>query len=353
MQMSKNDTFILPSAFDGVLLHITTFADMFRTLFRSCRSTRVLPWLLLWACGAQAATIVSGKSGIEAIDTLPLNEWDIATPHNSLPAVMAMSLLPGGAQMYTGHYVRGGFLVTLETALAYEVFYNKPLQQQKRFDDAAVSRDSASYFTRRMLESPVPDSIPYWQARYLYHAGRVRFMNDKKLAEEDLRRSELAWMLGLHVYGMFDAYGIWHNNNARSTEKREVRTAVWKAALVPGWGQIYNDEYGKAGLLYMAIIGSVASLESRQRMVDYYVKRHRVAVQENNTTETTQTEEDLLFFRKKRNQYIWGLALFYLYSIADAAVDATLSDFDNPMYWTLAPIPKAEGGFSAEIGWRF
>lgn len=312
----------------------------------------LLPGLLL-LCGVAAAEgIVAGKSGIPSIDTLPAHEWDIATPHQSLPAVLGMGLLPGGGQFYTGHNVRGGFLLAMELGLAYEVFYNKPLQQQRRMDDAAIHRDSTEYFTRKMLQATTLDSIARWQARRDFHAGRVRFYNDKKLTEEDLRRSELAWLAGLHLYGLFDAYGIWKNNQGHSVEKNEVKSAVWRAALVPGWGQIYNHEYGKAGLLYMAFIGCIASLDSRQQMVDYYVARHRAAVNEGDTEDATATAEDLTFFRKKRNQYIWGLALFYLYSIADAAVDATLSDFDSPVYWTLAPEPLTRG-VRAELGLHF
>lgn len=309
-------------------------------------------WVLLLSGAVAAEGIVAGKSGIPSIDTLPNNEWDVPVPPQSLASVMAMGLLPGGAQFYTHHNVRGGFLLGLELGLAYEVFYNKPKQQQKRIDDARPSRDSAAYYTRRMLSATQTDSVMHWQSRRNYHAGRVRYFNDKKLTEEDLRRSELAWLAGLHVYGLFDAYGIWKNNQGRSYEKREVKTAVWKAALVPGLGQIYNDEYGKAGLLYMAIIGSAVSLDSRQQMVNYYVLRHRTALYEKNSTEASETAEQLTFFRKKRNQYIWGLALFYLYSIADAAVDATLSDFDSPVYWTLAP-NVINQGMQAEVGFHF
>lgn len=302
-----------------------------------------------WAFGDG---IVQGKSGIPSIDSLPVHEWDIPTSNNSLPLTLAFSVFPGGGQFYTGHSVRGGFLLAIELGLIYEVFYNKPQQQQRRLDDASPHRDSANYYTRLLLESPSKDSVFDWQKKRSYHAGRVRFFNDKKLTEEDLRRSELAWLVGLHVYGFFDAYGIWKNNQGRSFETRSVSGAAWRAALVPGLGQIYNQEYGKAGLLYMAIIGSVASYQSRQQMVDYYVKRHRTAVREGNTTESSELAEELTFFRKKRNQYIWGLALFYLYSIADASVDAMLSDFDSPVFWALSP-DVLNQGVRAEWGIRF
>ena len=55
--------------------------------------------------------------------------------------------------------------------------------------------------------------------------------------------------------------------------------------------------------------------------------------------------ERLTYYRKNRNQYIWGIALIYLYSIGDAAVDALLSDFDNPVH--LALLPTLTGGAQA------
>ena len=61
--------------------------------------------------------LLRGKTGIEAIDTLPVNEWDIPTKRNSLKYAMLFSLLPGGGQYYTEHYVRGGFLTGIERFL--------------------------------------------------------------------------------------------------------------------------------------------------------------------------------------------------------------------------------------------
>ena len=42
--------------------------------------------------------LLRGKTGILAIDTLPVNEWDIPTKRNSLKYAMLFSLLPGGGQ---------------------------------------------------------------------------------------------------------------------------------------------------------------------------------------------------------------------------------------------------------------
>jgi hypothetical protein len=296
--------------------------------------------------------IVPGKSGIEAIDTLPTYEWDVPTARNDLIRTLLFgAFLPGGSQFYTQHNVRGGFLAAIELGLAYEVFYNKPLQQDKRFRETHAARDSVAWFTDSLL------SHGTYQVAWINGRSRnlsmIRLNNDTKIKEEDLRRSELAWLIGLHVYGIMDGYGIWKHNQGRLTEKRSVKGAVWRAMVVPGLGQFYNGEYGKAGLLYMSFLGGAVSLNTRQGVVDYFKERKVAATLEGApSTELSQIDEDILFFRKKRNQYVWGIALFYLYSIADAAVDAALSDFDSPLFWALGPSADIRG-ISAQAGFRF
>jgi hypothetical protein len=198
-----------------------------------------------------------------------------------------------------------------------------------------------------LLDDPSNDSL---MERRGYFVQELRSNNDKKLTEEDLRKSELAWLMGLHIYSLFDAYGIWKNNQGHSTETHTAWGGAWRAMVLPGFGQIYNGEWGKAGLLYLGITGSVVSLVSRQQMVEYYTERERVARLEGDAERITKAEEDKLFFRRKRNQYIWALALFYLYSIGDAAVDAIFHDFDIPIYWLASP---EVGGGRVEFGFRF
>ena len=144
---------------------------------------------------------------------------------------------------------------------------------------------------------------------------------------------------------MFDAFGIWWNNNYRSVELRSMKSAIlW--ALIPGFGQMYNGEFGKAGLLYMGLIGASTSIWTSQKMVDYYVKRkHTMEAESPESEDYERVAERTTYYRKNRNQYIWGIALIYLYSIGDAAVDALLSDFDNPVH--LALLPTLTGGAQA------
>ncbi len=290
-----------------------------------------------------------GKTGVAGIDSLPTYEWDVETSRNSLPLTLLLGIFPGGGQYYTGHYIRGGFITAIELGLAYEVFVNKRAQKRKRFRQAREYQDSVIVYSRKMLRNR--DSLFYYQEKRNQFAERIRSFSDHKIEEEDLRKSELAWMVGLHLYSLFDAFGIWMNNRGHSVENRPVKSALLRA-LVPGWGQIYNDEYGKAGLVYMGMLGATVSIHSRQNVIDYYLDRkHFLEREDPSNADLDGINEQILYFRKNRNQYIWGIVLIYLYSIGDAVVDAMMSDFDSPLHFVLGP--DFRGGVEASFSLDF
>lgn len=301
---------------------------------------------------ADPATKQKGHTGIESIDTLTVNEWDIPTGHNSLPLTLLFSLLPGGGQYYTGHYVRGGFLTGIEGLLVYEVYFNKSFQRDRIYEQVRPFQDSVAIFTKKIMLSGNRDSLPEFHKKRNEYVAHVRELSDKKMEQEDLRIAENAWLFGVHLYGMFDAFGIWYNNHYRSVELRSMKKALL-LGLVPGLGQMYNGEFGKAGLLYMSIIGATTSMRTSQHMVNYYLKRKRTMAQESTTSEEYEKiVERVTYYRKNRNQYIWGLSLIYLYSLGDAAVDALLSDFDNPVHLALLP-NLSSGGAQALFSFDF
>lgn len=300
---------------------------------------------------AEVNPLQKGVTGIQAIDSLKVNEWDIPTSHNSLAVTMLLSLLPGGGHYYTEHYVRGGFITGIELALFYEVVYNKDYQYRRVLEQAAPFRDSVSIYTKKIMELQTRDSLEYFQSKRNESLNRVRAYNDKKMEQEDLRKAETAWLYGLHLYGMIDAFGIWYKNNYRSVEQKSMKNAVlW--AIIPGFGQMYNGEFGKAGLLYMGLMGSSVSIWTSQNMVEYYLDRkHLQAGEDVSSEDYERIAERVTYYRKNRNQYIWAMALLYLYSIGDAAVDALLSDFDNPLH--LALLPNLNGGAQAVFTFDF
>jgi hypothetical protein len=294
---------------------------------------------------ADDTPLVQGKTGIEALDTLATHEWDVLTKRKSLPLTLLSGILPGGAQIYSEHYVRGGFLIGIELALVYEVFINKTFQQDRRFELARPLQDSVAFYNNLIRNTSDIEALTSLHSKRSVFINNIKRISDKKMEEEDLRKAELAWLVGLHVYGFIDGYGIWRNNRGRNFEQKSSKKAVL-LALIPGLGQMYNDEFGKAGLLYMGLIGALTSINTSQNVVDYYLERRRVMTAESaSSTEIDYLTERITYYRKNRNQYIWGAALIYLYSIGDAFVDAMMSDFDNPVHFAL--LPNFKGGLQA------
>ena len=316
--------------------------------FHAMRSYQLIAILLI-------SFVVKGfsQSGIPAIDTLPMHAWDISTPHKSKPMALGFAILtPGGGHYYTEHYVRAGFITGIQSYLLFEIFSNYDLRIEQR-------STNSKYFVSEATRYADSLALHFTDASSLVYADQVRENLESARIENDfiaeaygLRRSQIAWMSGMHLYSVLDVYGILYHKGGRVYEEKSALSALWRAALIPGWGQIYNREYGKAGLLWMSMIGSYASFHARQETVEYYLERLRTARAENDTFSLAAMEEKVVFFRKKRNQYIWGPFLFYIYSLADASVDALLSDFDSPVNMTLAPMPM-DPGLSLEFTWNF
>jgi len=95
--------------------------------------------------------------------------------------------------------------------------------------------------------------------------------------------------------------------------------AVLRSAVVPGWGQYYNESYIKAGV---ALTVNAALIS---------------AILYNNNK--WQTEGDVNF-RNKRDTFIWIWGLAYLLTLADAYVDANLYGFDEAMGISYLPPVK-------------
>ena len=289
-----------------------------------------------------------GHSGIPEIDTLPQRDWGGPDHPLSYGTTIGLSaLLPGAGQIYGKHPVRGGFLIGMETLLAGLSIYSQAVDIPRWRDQAHQALDSADIWF--LKESVAPDSASIYEG---YRRKKVAFARDRgRLAtqQQDLVNSQLAWAIGLHVYGMLDAAEIAWLSRHRETETRSVRRAMWYGLVLPGGGQLYNHRYGKFGMLWMTIGASVVSAWSRQEMVEVLEKRYKVAYAEDpgGSADLTELKKDQTLFRKRRNQYFWGMALFYVYAVLDGMVDASLSDFDSPSHFAVAPGPDG----SLAVAW--
>ncbi len=290
---------------------------------------------VLAVCGPAAA---QGHSGIPEIDTLPLRDW--TGPTEPLPygkTIPLSALLPGGGQIYGHHPVRGGFLIGLETLLGGLALYSELVDVPRWRDQAKQALDSADlYFVR---QGSSPDSAAAFESRRDNQIAFARTRSQLASQQEDLAHSQFAWALGLHLYGILDAAEIAYLSRHRDTQTRSVRRAMLSGMAFPGGGQLYNRRYGKFGMLWMTIGASAVSAYSRQQMVNLLNDRLSVARKENATT-VDELVKDRTLYRKRRNQYFWGMALFYVYAVLDGMVDASLADFDAPQHFAITGGPE-------------
>ena len=87
--------------------------------------------------------------------------------------------------------------------------------------------------------------------------------------------------------------------------------AMLRSLAFPGWGQLYNGKWIKAGLVFMGETGLVIN-----------------ALYWDHQAEKATNSWDRDFYRDNRNLSFWWLAAVVLLSMGDAYVDAHLSDFD-------------------------
>ncbi len=86
--------------------------------------------------------------------------------------------------------------------------------------------------------------------------------------------------------------------------------AVARSAVLPGWGQVYTENYLKAALFF-----------SINAFFVYQIYRYEMLWRDGKNEA----------YRIKRNQHTWYFALSYLLTMVDAYVDAYLYKFDDAM----------------------
>ncbi len=278
------------------------------------------------------------KSGIPAIDSLPLHDWNVETPPLSIAKAVTLSaFIPGGGQFYGHHPVRGSFLLGLESVLfglSLATYFGDLPRWDRQINGYLDSADAAVI---RMGDPAQRIQAQFDLERW---TGLARDRSAVRLKQADLANSELAWGIGLHFYGLTDALEIAQQSRAGEAQVRSVRKAMFCGIFFPGGGQIYNGRYGKFGMLWMGLGAAALSSWSRQNVVESLnrsVATARVEEVQGFASDLDELERDRTLFRKRRNQYYWGMALFYLYAVLDGMVDAALSDFDSPNRYALGP----------------
>ena len=95
--------------------------------------------------------------------------------------------------------------------------------------------------------------------------------------------------------------------------------AMLRSAILPGWGQLYNNKYLKA-LVYL---GGESYFVSRYAAIDKDVKKLKNDESLNATKDQIEKKEHL------RNGWVWLFGAGYLLALGDAYVDAHLYGLGN------------------------
>ena len=248
-----------------------------------------------------------------------------------LQAAAASLVVPGLGQWWTGHPIRGSILGAMELWLYGDALQRNLTGIPKLRSERDAIR-TALHDERVRLDGDTSlaaiSSIRAIQDSLMEASGNAALSTDYV-------HSEIAWAVGLHVWGVVDAAESAWLRRGGVRPQRSMGQAAWASALVPGLGQVLNGRYSKAALLYMAIAGATVSLDGRQGMVEFWKDQSHQATLEGRSTTFAGEQAD--FFRKRRNQYIWGLGLLYVYQILDATVDARLSRIETAPTLSLEP----------------
>lgn len=132
------------------------------------------------------------------------------------------------------------------------------------------------------------------------------------------------------------------------TWRPNVKKAMWLAIVIPGAGQIYNRKYWKLPIVYGGFVGCAYAMRWNNMMYQNYSQAYLDLMDDDPNTQSYNqfqnfnnriTSDNLPryqeLFRKRKDRYRrWrDLSFFvmcgvYAFSVIDAYVDASLSEFD-------------------------
>lgn len=159
--------------------------------------------------------------------------------------------------------------------------------------------------------------------RTIFHWDRNR--KNTNTSAETLFKVNLSAALFLHGLNVLDVLDsewrhpgkTWQGGLLDDRPLKSPWGAAFRSAMVPGWGQLYNESYWKAaGYL---LVDSYLVFKIRESDLSY--KRSGL---------TTDKDE--------RSRYSWYFGLAYFLTMADAYAGAYLFRFDEAMRLTLTPV---------------
>ena len=119
-----------------------------------------------------------------------------------------------------------------------------------------------------------------------------------------------------------------------------------RSAVVPGWGQVYNGKLLKAGVVVAGegflVYKAFSELSKENDAID------RISTSEPGSPEYEQAIEDRDSHMNQKVNYLWWTAAVHLLQMADAYVDANLSDWSAEV----GPDPAEAAGTRVALAYR-
>ncbi len=121
------------------------------------------------------------------------------------------------------------------------------------------------------------------------------------------------------------------NPNVQSSDSVFTMTkspwgAVLRSAVIPGWGQIYNESYWKTPIIVGITGYFVYGYISNNKLYKDNKELYNLALQTNSGLATAyKNRRD--FYRDQRDLFIFYIGLTYFLNMVDAYVDAQMFDF--------------------------
>ena len=133
-----------------------------------------------------------------------------------------------------------------------------------------------------------------------------------------------------------------------ATWRPNTKRAMWLAIILPGAGQIYNRKYWKLPIIYGGFVGCAYAMSWNNQMYHDYSQAYLDIMDDDPNTQSynqflhlgakideSNIERYKEIFRKRKDRYRrWrDMSMFvmigvYAFSVIDAYVDASLSEFD-------------------------
>jgi hypothetical protein len=133
----------------------------------------------------------------------------------------------------------------------------------------------------------------------------------------------LFFFLSFNLFAQQDTIAIQDTTSINSdvfVMQKSPWGAVARSAIIPGWGQVYNESYWKAPVVW-GVMGWFVYvwIDNNNKYIDYKNLY--------STTGISDHKEYRDFYRDQRDEFAIYLVLTYFLNLVDAYVDAHLFDF--------------------------